>query len=154
MSVQAQIVNLLQDLQADLGLAYLLIAHDLSVIKHACDEVAVMYLGRIVESGSRTDIYESATHPYSQALLSAVPVANPSLRGSRERILLKGEPPSPAALISGCNFRGRCFRARPECEDEDPNLADRRGSWARFRLPLPWSVERAGGKRAMTERNS
>jgi peptide/nickel transport system ATP-binding protein/oligopeptide transport system ATP-binding protein len=126
-SVQAQIVNLLKDLQEDLGLAYLLIAHDLSIIKHACDEVAVMYLGRIVESGSRHDLYDNPTHPYSQALLSAVPVANPSLRGTRNRIVLQGDPPSPSAVIDGCNFRSRCFRPQAECQNEDPQLADRAG---------------------------
>jgi len=126
-SVQAQIVNLLQDLQAELGLAYLLIAHDLSVVKHACDQVAVMYLGRIVEFGDQSDIYRSPTHPYTQALLSAVPVSNPSMRGTRNRIVLEGDPPSPSATIEGCNFRSRCFRAQPECKAEDPELADRAG---------------------------
>lgn len=126
-SVQAQIVNLLEDLQSELGLAYLLIAHDLSVVKHACDQIAVMYLGRIVEIGDRSDIYDNATHPYTQALLSAVPVSNPSLRGSRNRIILEGDPPSPSTFLEGCNFRGRCFRPQEECHAEDPNLEDRAG---------------------------
>lgn len=126
-SVQAQIINLLQDLQAELGLAYLLIAHDLSVVKHVCDRVAVMYLGRIVEFGDQSEIYTSPTHPYTQALLSAVPVSNPSMRGTRNRIVLQGDPPSPSAMIEGCHFRSRCFRAQPKCSIEDPELADRAG---------------------------
>lgn len=124
-SVQAQILNLLQDIQDDFGLAYIFIAHDLSVIGHICDTVAVMYLGQIVEYGNQDDIYARTTHPYTQALLSAAPVPDPAGRDRRERILLGGDLPSPADLPTGCNFRSRCWKARKVCADEEPDLTDR-----------------------------
>lgn len=123
-SVQAQVINLLEDLQAELGLSYVFIAHDLSVVRHICDRVAVMYLGRIAEIGTESDIYERPLHPYTQALLSAVPVPDPSVRDLSGRILLQGDLPSPANPPSGCTFRTRCWKATKECEREVPTLAE------------------------------
>jgi peptide/nickel transport system ATP-binding protein len=119
-SIQAQIINLLQDLQRELGLAYLFIAHDLSVVRHISDRVAVMYLGRIVEESDKTTLYETPVHPYTQSLLSAVPVPDPDARHTRRRIVLEGDIPNPARPPPGCYFHPRCFRATEMCRREEP----------------------------------
>jgi peptide/nickel transport system ATP-binding protein len=119
-SIQAQIINLLQDLQRELRLAYLFIAHDLSVVRHISDRVAVMYLGRIVEESEKHTLYATPVHPYTQSLLSAVPVPDPTLRGVRRRIVLEGEIPNPASPPPGCTFHPRCFRASARCAAEAP----------------------------------
>lgn len=122
-SIQAQVINLLEELQEGLeGLSYLFIAHDLSVVKHISNRVAVMYLGRIVEITDSQTLYKEPKHPYTKALLSAIPIADPFVEEGRERIILKGEVPSPLNPPSGCSFHPRCFMAIPECSRDVPPL--------------------------------
>ncbi|WP_326720528.1 dipeptide ABC transporter ATP-binding protein [Streptomyces sp. NBC_00243] len=124
-SIQAQVVNLMDDLQSELGLTYVIIAHDLSVVRHVSDRIAVMYLGKIVELADRTSLYEAPMHPYTKALMSAVPVPDPKRRGAKsDRILLKGDVPSPISPPSGCRFHTRCWKATAICKTAEPPLIE------------------------------
>jgi peptide/nickel transport system ATP-binding protein len=134
-SIRAQTLNLLQDLQAERGLSYLFVAHDLGVVEYLCDRVAVMYLGRIVELGATAPLYEQPLHPYTEALLSAVPTPDPRRRADRERIVLQGEVPDPADPPSGCPFHTRCPHARARCTTDEPELREvEPGRWAACHL--------------------
>ncbi|MFJ4595924.1 MULTISPECIES: ABC transporter ATP-binding protein [unclassified Kitasatospora] len=149
-SVQAQVINLLDKLQGEFNLSYMFIAHDLSIVRHISDRVGVMYLGKMVEIGSDAEIYDHATHPYTQALLSAVPVPDPTARESRDRIVLTGDVPSPANPPSGCRFRTRCWKAQDRCAAEIPLLAS--PSWlggaARHDSACHFAAEREIGQSA------
>jgi len=123
-SIQAQIVNLLQQLQRDMGLTYLFIAHDLSMVKHISDRVAVMYLGKIVELASSEDLYEDPRHPYTRALMSAIPIPDPEIEETRERIVLSGDLPSPIHLPTGCPFHTRCPLATDKCVVDVPKFLE------------------------------
>lgn len=123
-SIQAQVVNMLEELQEELGLTYLFIAHDLSMVKHISTHIGVMYLGQMVEKGPANDVYSKPKHPYTQALLSAVPIADPKIAKNNKRIVLQGDIPSPIDPAPGCRFKGRCQYAKPICGEVNPELKE------------------------------
>jgi oligopeptide/dipeptide ABC transporter ATP-binding protein len=140
-SIQAQVINLLADLQDELGLTYIFIAHDLSVVRHVSNSVAVMYLGKVVEQSPVEDLWAHPRHPYTDALLSAVPIPDPVYAGRRERIILVGDVPSPISPPSGCRFHPRCPKARQACVDEVPELTPRLGDEPEHRAACHFPVE-------------
>jgi len=125
-SVQAQIINLLEDVQDEFGLSYLFVAHDLGVVRHVSDRIAVMYLGKIVENSGADELYDKPIHPYTNALLSAVPIPDPKRNEARERLVLEGDVPSPIDPPPGCHFHTRCPWATDECTSDEPALLDHR----------------------------
>jgi oligopeptide transport system ATP-binding protein len=136
-SIQAQIINLLEDLQADFGLTYVFVAHDLGVVRHVADTVAVMYLGKIVEMGPADEVYSNPVHPYTQALLSAVPIPDPRVNAQREERVLEGDVPSPADPPRACRFHTRCPYATEICSEVEPDFVRHRGlQWAACHHPL------------------
>jgi oligopeptide transport system ATP-binding protein len=148
-SIQAQVVNLLQDLQAKFGLTYLFIAHDLSVVRHISDRVAVMYVGKLMELASRDELYRRPLHPYTQSLLSAIPIPDPRLEARRERIILEGDIPSPVNPPKACRFNTRCPIAYERCFTEEPKLRDYGGHWAACH-----KVEELGGEQPQLIRSA
>ncbi|HEX4658798.1 MAG TPA: oligopeptide/dipeptide ABC transporter ATP-binding protein [Streptosporangiaceae bacterium] len=140
-SIQAQIINLLADLQSELGLTYIFIAHDLSVVRHVSNSVAVMYLGKLAEVSPVEELWAHPRHPYTDALLSAVPIPDPEYAGRRERIILVGDVPSPISPPSGCRFHPRCPKARQACVDDEPVLAPRLGDEPEHRAACHFPVE-------------
>ena len=123
-SIQAQVINLLDDLQDDFGLSYVFIAHDLSVVRHVSDQIAVMYLGKFVEVSPAEELYDKPIHPYTEALLAAIPIPDPRENRARERRVVSGEPPNPIAPPPGCRFHTRCPRATEICREVEPPLAE------------------------------
>src|SRR5262249_60383318 len=123
-SVQAQVINLLDDLQDDLGLSYVFIAHDLSVVRHVYDQIAVMYLGKVMDLSPAAELYRKPIHPYTEALLSAIPIPDPRENRARERQVIAGEPPNPVAPPPGCRFHTRCPSATEVCQEGEPPLAE------------------------------
>jgi len=140
-SIQAQVINLLIEIQEELELSFLFIAHDLSVVRHISHRLGVMYLGHIVEMGTRQEIFENPVHPYTQALLSAVPVPEPRGRDQRERIVLRGDVPNPANPPSGCVFRTRCWKAQPICTEETPPLVEQFGHVVACHFAAPLEIK-------------
>ncbi|HEY5891406.1 MAG TPA: dipeptide ABC transporter ATP-binding protein [Acidimicrobiia bacterium] len=140
-SIQAQVINLLQEIQEELDLSYLFIAHDLSVVRHISHRVGVMYLGKIMEMGTRQEIFENPVHPYTQALLSAVPIPDPRISKVRDRIVLQGDVPNPANPPSGCVFRTRCWKAQDICAEEVPPLVEQFGHLAACHFAAPLEIK-------------
>jgi oligopeptide transport system ATP-binding protein len=142
-SIQAQILNLLKDLQKEHKLAYLFISHDFSVVRHLCTRIAVMYLGRVVEMADSEQLFNDPQHPYTEALLSAVPVPDPSIEKRRKRILLTGDVPSPLKPPSGCRFHPRCRYMMDSCRTQDPSLADAKPGHQAACPVLPFKEQRS-----------